>query len=133
MTRKKSSLWIFFVLLVMVILSACQKSTAPSTNAGTAPNNAGTPTAIKIDMNEYNYSPKEIKVKSGAKIHFVLTNSGKVPHDINNDALNLDKDVDPGKTEEYDWTAPTKLGTYPIICDKPGHKEAGMTMNLIVD
>ncbi|WP_246239290.1 sulfocyanin-like copper-binding protein [Paenibacillus anseongensis] len=69
----------------------------------------------------------------GKTYYSVLTNSGKVQHDINNDVLKLDKDVDSGKTEENDLTAPAKLGTYSIICDKHGHKESGMKMNLIVE
>lgn len=108
--------------------SSTSLSASDSQQAATAKS-----TEVKLDMNEFSYSMKEIKVHPGETIHFVLTNSGKVEHDINSEELNLDKDVEPGKTETFDWTAPAKTGTYPIICDKPGHKEKGMTLNLIVE
>ncbi|MGD8188651.1 cupredoxin domain-containing protein [Brevibacillus ginsengisoli] len=138
-------------LLLTGILSACgtqntdSSSQAPASNTQTGTTNTQTATSssqtatstqpheIKLDMKEFSYSMPEIKVHAGEKIHFVLTNSGKVEHDINSEELKLDKDVAPGKTETLDWTAPSKPGTYPIICDKPGHKEQGMTFNLVVE
>lgn len=110
-----------------------QDSSAASQSATTPETNANQATEVKLDMNEFAYSMKEIKVHAGETVHFVLTNSGKIEHDINSEELNLDKDVEPGKTESFDWTAPTKAGTYQMICDKPGHKEKGMTLNLIVE
>lgn len=131
-------------LVITGIISACStqstnsssQASSPTTQAATSNSQTATsdqPTEVKIDMNEFSYSTGDIKVKAGEKIHFVLTNSGKVEHDINSDELKLDKDVQPGKTETLDWTAPSKTGTYQLICDKPGHKEKGMTLNLIVE
>lgn len=139
---KKASVLILPSLLAVGLLSACS---TPQSNATAKPaqqavasttsqaqsstsQQSTNPNEVKLNMNEFSFSPNLINVKAGEKVHFVLTNSGKVGHDINNNQLKLDKDVDPGKTVTYDWTTPSNPGSYQIICDVPGHKEQGMKL-----
>lgn len=141
---KKAIAFILPSLLVVGFLSACS---TPQSSATTKPAQQAVDSAtsqaqsttsqqatgtkeVKLSMNEYSYSPNVINLKAGEKVHFILTNTGKVGHDINNNQLKLDKDVDPGKTVTYDWTAPTSPGNYQVICDVPGHKELGMKLTL---
>jgi uncharacterized cupredoxin-like copper-binding protein len=121
---KKSVPLVLTVILSIGILSACTSKTTTTSLESTT---------IKIDMNEFSFSQKEIKVKQGEKIHFVLTNTGKYAHDVNSEELKIDKDVDPGNTEELDWTAPQKAGSYQIICDKPGHMDKGMKIAMTIE
>jgi uncharacterized cupredoxin-like copper-binding protein len=126
---KKAMTVMFVASLSIGVLSACsQKSGQADASAA-----ASSSQTIKITMNEFSFSQNEITVKKGEKVHFVLTNSGNYPHDMNAKEISLDKDVDPGKTEEFDWTAPDKAGTYKVICDKPGHMEKGMTMTMTIN
>jgi uncharacterized cupredoxin-like copper-binding protein len=120
----------FVTSLAIGILTACSQMTGQA-DASTAASSSGTQT-IKISMNEFSFSQKELTVNQGEKVHFVLTNSGAYPHDLNNKELSLDKDVDPGKTEEFDWMAPDKAGTFQVICDKPGHMDKGMSMTMTI-
>ncbi|NBD25701.1 cupredoxin domain-containing protein [Paenibacillus glycinis] len=116
------------------VLSACSgKTNDTEATSGNASAGASSAQTVKIDMNEFSFSLAEVTVKHGDTVHFVLSNTGTVPHDMNSEELKLDQDVDPGKTAEFDWTAPDKTGTYKVICDKPNHMEQGMTMNLIVN
>jgi uncharacterized cupredoxin-like copper-binding protein len=114
--------------LVVAILSACSQKSEQTLS--TAMSSSQT---IKVTMNEFSFSQKELTVKKGQTVHIVLTNSGQYPHDMNSTELSLDKDVDPGKTEEFDWTAPDKAGTFKVICDKPGHMDKGMFMTMIIN
>ncbi|QHW31006.1 hypothetical protein GZH47_09175 [Paenibacillus rhizovicinus] len=120
--------------LTLGMLTACSSESEPSAASGaaSASETSGSQT-IKLTLTEFSFSQKEITVKKGETVHFVLTNAGAYPHDINSEELALDKDVDPGQTAEFDWTAPDKAGTYQVICDKPGHMDKGMTMSLIVN
>jgi uncharacterized cupredoxin-like copper-binding protein len=130
---KKSVPIVLMVVLILGVLSACSSKTSneqPVSSTTTASTDA---TTVKIDMNEFSFSQKEIKVKQGETIHIVLTNSGKLAHDINSQELNLDMDAEPGKTTETDWTAPQKAGSYQIICDKPGHADMGMKMTMTIE
>ncbi|MFC5649731.1 cupredoxin domain-containing protein [Paenibacillus solisilvae] len=117
------------IIALTSVLAACsgKSSNTESTSTGT-----NSPQSIKIDMNEFSFSVKQLTVNHGDTVHFILTNSGKFPHDINSEELKMDEDVDPGKTAEFDWTAPQKTGTYKVICDKPGHMDKGMFLSLIV-
>jgi heme/copper-type cytochrome/quinol oxidase subunit 2 len=89
--------------------------------------------SVEIEMNEFNFSKKEIIVKKGENIHFILQNSGIVDHNFHNNEFKLNKDVYPGLFEDFYWTVPNKTGTYTIFCDQSRHKEKGMTMKLIIE
>jgi uncharacterized cupredoxin-like copper-binding protein len=44
---------------------------------------------------------------------------------------NIKITIEPGQTATKTFTAPA-AGTYDIVCDEAGHKEAGMVGKLIV-
>jgi uncharacterized cupredoxin-like copper-binding protein len=141
----KKSIHLVLIVLILGVLSACSSKSSndqpvspittasTASTASTAPTTSTVATTVNIDMNEYSFSQKEIKVKQGETIHIVLTNSGKLAHDINSQELNLDMDAEPGKTTEADWTASQKAGSYQIICDKPGHADMGMKMTMTIE
>jgi len=101
---------------------------------------------IRIDMaDSMRFTPGELVVKRGETVKFVVTNSGKVMHEmvIGSEAeLRLHAEqmkqhptmehdepymahVKPGAKEEITWTF-TKAGTFMYGCLIPGHFEAGM-------
>jgi plastocyanin len=72
-----------------------------------------------------------VTVKAGAAT-ITLKNGGLVEHDFTVDALSIQVHADPGKTtsETYQGLQP---GTYEVYCSVPGHQQAGMVGQLIVE
>lgn len=101
---------------------------------------------VKIDMSDaMRYTPASIDAKQGETIRFVISNSGKVKHEL---VLGTEKElkdhyevmkkfpemehddpnmvtVAPGKTGEVIWKF-TKAAKIDFACLQPGHYDAGM-------
>ena len=101
---------------------------------------------VKIDMSDaMRYTPASIDAKQGETIRFVVTNSGKVKHEL---VLGTEKElkahyevmkkfpemehddpnmlsVAPGKAGEVIWQF-TRAGKIDFACLQPGHYDAGM-------
>jgi uncharacterized cupredoxin-like copper-binding protein len=113
---------------------------------------AKTSRTVAIDMSDsMRFTPALITVRKGETIRFVLTNSGKVRHEM---VLGSSKEleehaalmrkfpemqhddpnrlsVDPGKTGALIWQS-TRAGTFNFACLQPGHFEAGMRGKIAV-
>jgi uncharacterized cupredoxin-like copper-binding protein len=97
------------------------------------------------------FAPAKVRVKRGETIRFVLTNIGKVKHEM---VLGTRKElkehaalmrkfpemehadpnmasVEPGKTGELVWEF-TRSGSFDFACLQPGHMEAGMVGKVAV-
>ena len=101
---------------------------------------------VKIDMSDaMRYTPASIDAKQGETIRFVISNTGKVKHEL---VLGTEKElkdhyevmkkfpemehddpnmvtVAPGKTGEVIWKF-SKAGKIDFACLQPGHYDAGM-------
>lgn len=114
------------------------------------PHKAGKTIAVALDDN-MRFTPEQIKVKRGDTIRLVVTNRGKMRHEM---ILGTAKElaehaelmkkfpdmehaepymahVDPGRTEEIVWTF-NRPGEFEFACLMPGHYEAGMTGKISV-
>ncbi len=101
---------------------------------------------IRVDMaDSMRFTPGELTVRRGETVRFVVTNSGKVMHEmvigteaeLRKHAEQMKKHptmehdepymahVKPGAKEEITWTF-TKAGKFMYGCLIPGHFEAGM-------
>ena len=89
---------------------------------------------ITIEMGEYYYKPATITVSPGASVTVTLKNVGTLQHDFHSDQINPTGSplVDPGKSVDFTFTAPSQAGTYDFWCTVPGHKELGMVGKLEV-
>jgi len=89
---------------------------------------------ITIEMSEYKYNPSTITVSPGASVTVTLKNVGTLQHDFHCDQINPQTSplVDPGKSTDFTFTAPSQAGTYDFWCTVPGHKELGMVGKLEV-
>ncbi len=131
------------IAAVVVLITACggkpaSQPAAPSSPSAEQPAAAPTPAeraaggaqAVKIRLAEFKFVPNTVEVKAG-KVTFQLTNEGTVEHNfvITETGQRIEA-IPPGK--EKDFAVDLKAGTYHIECDVPGHKEAGMTMTLVV-
>ncbi|MES2320869.1 MAG: cupredoxin family protein [Pseudomonadota bacterium] len=101
---------------------------------------------LKVDMTDaMRFSPSSIRVKRGETVRFIVTNSGKLKHEMvlgsipdlkkhagmmrkNPEMEHADENmvsVDPGKSGELIWKF-TASGNVDFACLQPGHFEAGM-------
>jgi uncharacterized cupredoxin-like copper-binding protein len=101
---------------------------------------------VKVDMTDaMRFNPSSIKVRKGETVRFVVTNSGKLKHemvlgsmsDLKKHAAMMRKNpemehaeenmvsVEPGKSGELTWRF-TASGKVEFACLQPGHLEAGM-------
>ena len=108
---------------------------------------------VRIEMADtMRFTPSELKVKRGESVRFVVTNKGKVMHemvlgtmdelkkhaemmkkhpDMEHDEPHM-AHVGPGKTGEMGWRF-TKAGTFYFACLVAEHFEAGMVGKVVVE
>ena len=105
-----------------LLLTAC----GSGGGGGTAPANTR---EFKITATDFKYDPADQTFKPGEKLKVTMTNKGAVDHTwvlTSASGAELTKlEVKVGATGSKEFTAPA-AGTYNIICDIAGHKEAGM-------
>jgi iron uptake system component EfeO len=111
----------------LLALAACGGGGGGSSSTNTVPADALVIKAedIKFDKKDYSAPAGEVTValeSKGAQVHSLVI------FDTSNTVIGEELKVNPGQTkvETYDLPA----GTYSLICDIPGHKEAGMTATL---
>ncbi len=119
---RRTILLMVAVALMTLALAACGGG---SSGGGSAAN-------VTVTMTDFKFDPGTVTVNAGQTVNLTLKNAGSVQHSWVMPDLNLKYTVDAGKTDTKTFTAPTKAGTYAIVCDIAGHKEAGMTGQLVV-
>lgn len=113
---------ITLVALLGLALAGCA-SGASSTTATAA--------VVKLDMNEFAFSPNTIEVPAGQKVTLELKNTGTVEHDLTIDAIGFKAIAKAAQTVTRVIGPFTAGTTYPVYCSVAGHREAGMTGTLI--
>ncbi|MDR7435062.1 MAG: cupredoxin domain-containing protein [Armatimonadota bacterium] len=108
----------------LVLLAACARQQAQP--PAPAPSAAG---EIAITENEWSIQPKEIRAKPG-KVTFVIKNQGAVEHNFVIEGVGEVDKIAPGETKKLEVTL--QPGTYKVVCNLPGHQEAGMEATLTV-
>ena len=84
---------------------------------------------VRVSMTEFAFSPDPIVVDRDAAV-FDVVNDGEVAHNLLIGALGKGApDLGPGEAFELDLTD-QPAGTYRVVCDLPGHTEAGMVTEL---
>lgn len=107
---------------------------------------------VKVNMtDDMRFSPDKLQVKAGDTIRFVVSNSGKIRHELvfgtemqlkahyaamlkNPEMRHADDNqisLEPGKNGELIWQF-TQSGTVNFACLQPGHYDAGMKGSVIV-
>ena len=123
--KTKSVFWITVVSMMVIIIltgTGCQSQQAAASQAAD----------ITVVTSEFKFNPNTITVHMGQRVRVTLDNTkGTLKHDFHQPDLNLHAEVDAGKTTVFEFT-PTKVGTFDLTCDVPGHKDAGMVGKLIV-
>jgi len=118
------------VLVVLVAaLGACGGPSAPG-EADASSGKVATEArdTMKFEPNRF------VRVKRGAAVTIELKNSGATVHSFFAPELGVSTAlrVNGGRTGTVTFTAPSQPGTYRFVCSEPGHAEAGMTGEVVV-
>jgi uncharacterized cupredoxin-like copper-binding protein len=117
-------------LLFAVITGACGGSTGPAS------------AEISVSMAEFSFTPSTVSAPAGAEVTLNLTNNGTVDHswvlmearytaqppfsDEDQSHVLQEFTLSPGEQRTVTFTAPSDPGDYQVVCNLPGHLEAGM-------
>ncbi|MBI4308104.1 MAG: cupredoxin domain-containing protein [Chloroflexi bacterium] len=72
---------------------------------------------IALVGNKNQFEPNAIKLKAGERVRIALSNKDDEPHNLVGKDVNIVSSlVKPGGTEKLNLTAPTKPGTYTLVC-----------------
>jgi len=110
-----------------------QPAPGPFTANGEANASSG---RVTIQMTDnMRYGPNVIRVKAGQSVSIELKNAGSTVHDFDAPSLGVATaiKVNAGQSATASFTAPAQAGTYAFWCDEPGHAQAGMTGQVIVE
>ncbi len=137
----KFALLISLVMLLSVGVTSCGGGASASDQ----------PVEVKITLTEFKIDVSTTSYKVGVPYHFVITNSGSVPHEfdimppqsgqltpeqVQKSALAhlSQNDLAVGATVSLDYTFSQEYpqGTLEFACHLPGHYEAGMTVPIEV-
>ena len=113
---------IFGVGLGIRAVNESGKGSTPSAPSG-SPN--APVTATMVHLTEFKIEPGQVEATTGAGID--LMNMGTTAHNLAVQGSDVASPmIDAGKTGHLDLSS-LKPGTYTLVCQVPGHKEAGMT------
>jgi len=94
---------------------------------------AGPATTVQVRESEFKIVPAPASVAAPGKVTFVVTNAGKIQHDLavqGSAGTTKTALISPGKSAKL--TVTLAAGTYTLYCSVPGHRAAGMVTKLVV-
>lgn len=87
---------------------------------------------IRIVADEFAFEPASLHLHEGEAVNIVLVNEGVVEHEIELEAFGFHLHVEPGETVTAGFVA-DQAGTFEFGCFVPGHFDAGMAGELVVE
>lgn len=123
-TRFSSRLALVGVLAASIGVVACSSGGSNSTGGGG--------TTVKAEAG-YKFNPSTVNVEAGKDVELKLDNVDSIAHDLKIEGVAgaAIPETAAKKSATVKFKAPA-AGTYKIICDLPGHAEAGMVGQLVV-
>jgi len=110
------------VALVVALLIGTNGSGTASSTATNGP--------TAVTLTEFKIDPGTVNATTSGGLH--VTNNGNVQHNVSVVGTSVaTKMIDAGKSEHLDLSQ-LQAGDYTILCEVPGHKEAGMMAKLHV-
>ncbi|MGE3619492.1 MAG: multicopper oxidase domain-containing protein [Acidimicrobiia bacterium] len=107
-------------------LRAIDEAGGPGGTAATA----GETMTFDIELVDIDVVPGEIEVPAGTEVVVNVTNNGQMPHDLKLHGETGTGMLDPGESVTASLGVVT--GTSQAWCTVPGHKEAGMVLDIVV-
>jgi uncharacterized cupredoxin-like copper-binding protein len=113
----------------LLVLAACGGGGGGSGSSDSIP--AG---ALVVEAHDIKFDKKDYTATAG-EVPIAYVSKGQVVHDLiifdaDNKVIEPELRVSPGQTDVGTFDLPA--GTYSMVCDIPGHREAGMTATLTV-
>jgi uncharacterized cupredoxin-like copper-binding protein len=111
---------------------------AALTGCGTSNSSAASSTGSRLEVSgtdTMKFEPETVHVKAGEAVTIVFKNRGIIVHDYISSGADQNvklANVLGGREASGTFQA-TKPGTYQVLCQQPGHKEAGMVGKIIVE
>jgi nitrite reductase (NO-forming) len=119
-------------MALVVAVVAIVVAGGSSTDTGSALE-AGGPTGaqtVEVELGEFYVDPASIEVPAGTQLSVTITNAGEMAHDLKLEGTTGSELIDPGET------VTAELGVIEAStqawCTVPGHKEAGMVLDITV-
>lgn len=112
--------------------AAPAKPPGPYVPNGEADATSGTASLQLLDAMKF--QPNSLKAKPGQQVKVDLKNAGGTIHSFIAPTLGVATKVtvNGGQSGSVTFTAPSQPGTYFFWCPEPGHAEAGMTGQVVV-
>jgi uncharacterized cupredoxin-like copper-binding protein len=124
---RKLPLAVVWMTLAVLLLIGC----GIGDGGGTPGSDDG---SIQVTMKDtMTFEPSAITVKAGHDVTIDLRNGGSIPHNFSIEQLDVSQTLEPGESANVTFSAPLSPGQYRIVCDEPGHEEAGMVGTLTVE
>ena len=114
--------------LAIAAIDAGGESETAATGSDAA---AAAPMTVDVELGDLFVKPSAITVRPGQELTLNVTNNGAMPHDLKVDGTTGSAMLDPGQSETIE------LGSFSesveAWCTVPGHKEAGMVLDIKVE
>lgn len=123
----KGQVWLVGTMLVAALMmTAC----SPGGQQGGGQNGTGGAGTVAVSEKEWTITFPSSSIRAG-KVTFVVKNEGSIEHNfvIENAGVEVDA-IQPGQSKQV--TVDLKPGTFNVVCNIPGHAEAGMKTTLTV-
>jgi uncharacterized cupredoxin-like copper-binding protein len=115
------------VILVVALVAASCGGGKPS---GEQPGGPTSGAAVTVSEKEWTINLSSPTVKAGP-VKLVIKNEGSIEHNFVIEGANVEvQAIQAGTSKEV--TVTLKPGTYTVVCNIPGHQEAGMKTTLTV-
>lgn len=137
-TRSSTSPWtvaffgvtVSLLALALAVVGLWLPSNGTRAAAGGAGGGSTEPLTVEVKLDEMTITPASIEVSPGQELILEVENVGTMPHDVKVAGKEGSSLLEPGATETVE------LGSFEAStqawCTVPGHKEAGMVMDIVV-
>jgi plastocyanin len=121
------------VLVTVLTLTACSSSgtssagSKPASGSSSSIGSSSSTGATSISIKNFMFSPSNLTVKPGAKV--TVTNHDSVTHTVTATSKSAFNTMDIGAGKTVTFTAPTKAGSYPYICDIHPYMKGTLTVS----
>ncbi|MEC8945898.1 MAG: cytochrome C oxidase subunit IV family protein [Chloroflexota bacterium] len=83
---------------------------------------------------EFAFAPATVELSAGESVQLIFDNKGTIAHDFAIPELGFAiESTDAGQSGSGTLAVPATPGTYDFICSIPGHKEAGMVGQIVIN
>lgn len=87
---------------------------------------------IRVVANEWGFEPASLHLHEGEPVNIVFVNEGALEHEIELSAFDFHIHAQPGETVTAGFV-PQETGNFEFGCYVPGHYDAGMVGELVVE